>query len=174
MGPAASPKPAHLVASKPVRRAYGSRTASASDSISAAPASRAQPGLDDVVSYLGEYQGVRMCWIVDFEGLPLAVWQRQQYSADADFWAPIAVESADFHAKRLSLGGPCRPERIEVRTDQGRLISEAVGDFWLGVLTDPDADDLIAVRLVRAREMIMNYLQDTGDRYAVAAEEHYV
>jgi len=133
-----------------------------------------EPSLDDAVSYVGEYDGVRMCWIVDAEGLPLAVWQRQQYTGDADFWAPVGVEMADFHRRRMSAAGSCRPERVEVRTDQGRVIVEAVGDFWLGVLTDPEADELINLRLSRAREMVARHLQENGRRYVGAGEVHYV
>jgi hypothetical protein len=165
---------------RPIHHASGSRTtvatkvASASDPAQGNVPGMAEPTLDDAVSYVGEYQGVRMCWVVDHEGLPLAVWQRQQYSADADFWAPVSVEAADFHRKRLSAEGACRPQRIEVRTDQGRLIAEAVGDYWLGVLADPDADDLISIRLSRALEMTANYLQKAGRAHAGAGEAHYV
>ncbi|MEW5701878.1 MAG: hypothetical protein AB1792_06580 [Candidatus Zixiibacteriota bacterium] len=133
-----------------------------------------EPSLDDAVSYVGEYDGVRMSWIVDGEGLPLAVWQRQQYTGDADFWAPVAVEMTEFHRRRLSAAGPCRPERVEVRTDQGRVIVEAVGGYWLGVLTDPDADELINLRLGRAREMAARSLQENGRRLVGAGEVRHV
>jgi predicted regulator of Ras-like GTPase activity (Roadblock/LC7/MglB family) len=135
---------------------------------------RNEPSFDDAVSYVGEYEGVRLCWVVDAEGLPLAVWQRQQYSFDADYWAPVSIEGVDYHRQRLSAGGDCLPKRLDVRTDQGRLIMESIGDFWLGVLADPEADDLISVRLARACEMIANQLQVTSRKYAGTAEAHYV
>jgi hypothetical protein len=127
-----------------------------------------EPSLDDAVSYVGEYSGVRMCWIVDDEGLPLAVWQRQQYTGDADFWAPVSIEMVDFHRRRLSAVEPCLPARVEVRTDQGRLIIESVSDLWLGVLTDAESDDLIGVRLNRACEMIARHFHEQS------REVHYV
>ena len=123
---------------------------------------------------MGEYDGVRLCWVVDAEGLPLAVWQRQSYSVDADYWAPISIEGVDYHRQRLSQNGDCLPKRLDVRTDQGRLIMESVGEVWLGVLTEPEVDDLISVRLSRACEMIANQLQVTRRKYSGAAEAHYV
>lgn len=135
---------------------------------------RSEPSLDDAVSYVGEYDGVRLCWVVDAEGLPLAVWQRQSYSVDADYWAPISIEGVDYHRQRLSQNGDCLPKRLDVRTDQGRMIMESVGEVWLGVLTEPEVDDLISVRLSRACEMIANHLQVTRRKYSGAAEAHYV
>jgi len=175
------PKPKSLksrprISTRPAKAAYGSRTAwNTAGSLSGAEfGSGSQSVLDDAVSYVGDYHGVRMCWIVDGEGLPLAVWQRQQYSGDADYWAPVSVEAAEFHRRRLSVTGPCLPERVEIRTDQGRVIVEAVGANWLGVLTDRETDDLINVRLGRARDMVANYLQESGRRYVAAGEASYV
>jgi predicted regulator of Ras-like GTPase activity (Roadblock/LC7/MglB family) len=134
-----------------------------------------EPSFDDAVSYVGEYAGVRLCWIVDRDGLPIAVWQRQLYTGDADFWAPVSIEMIDFHRHRLSNGGDeCQPDRLEVRTNQGRLVVESVRDMWLGVLTDPDADDLISVRITRAREMIARHLHAEGGPTVAAGEVQYV
>ncbi|HWO57177.1 MAG TPA: hypothetical protein VNN55_06385 [bacterium] len=133
-----------------------------------------EPSFDDAVSYVGEYSGVRLCWIVDNEGLPLAVWQRQQYTGDADFWAPVSVEMMEFHQRRLSAGGDsCHPDRVEICTDRGRLVVEAVRDLWLGVLTEPDTDELINVRITRAREMIDRHLQAERGRLVAAGEAEY-
>lgn len=151
------------------------RSASASRVASSATMAGHEPTLDDAVSYIGDYSGVKLCWIVDREGLPVAVWQRQMYTGDADFWAPISVEMVDFHSRRLSTGGEtCYPERVEVRTGQGRLMVESVGDMWLGVLTDPDADELVNVRITRAREMIARYLNVEGGPMVAAGEVQYV
>lgn len=149
--------------------------ASASRVASASNALTHEPSFDDAVSYVGEYSGVRLCWIVDRDGLPVAVWQRQHYTGDADFWAPVSVEMVDFHRHRLSTGGDaCRPERIEIRTNQGRLVVEAVRDVWLGVLTDSDADDLISVRITRAHDMIAKHLHAESGQIAAAGEVQYV
>jgi hypothetical protein len=97
------------------------------------------------------------------------------YTGDADFWAPVSVEMVDFHRSRLSTGGDvCQPDRLEVRTNQGRLVVEAVRDVWLGVLTDPDADELISVRITRAREMIAKHLNAEGGLTVAAGEVQYV
>jgi hypothetical protein len=150
-------------------------SASASRVASSAHALTHEPSFDDAVSYIGEYSGVRLCWVVDRDGLPIAVWQRQFYTGDADFWAPISVEMIDFHRRRLSLGGDtCHPDRLEVRTNQGRLVVEAVRDVWLGVLTDPDADELISVRITRARDMIAKHLHAEGGPIVAAGEAQYV
>ncbi len=152
-----------------------SHNATASRVASVAGALNQEPSFDDAVSYIGEYTGVRLCWIVDRDGLPIAVWQRQMYTGDADFWAPVSVEMIDFHRQRLSTGGDvCQPDRLEVRTNQGRLVVESVRDVWLGVLTDPDADELISVRITRAREMIAKHLQAEGGLTIAAGEVQYV
>lgn len=176
--------------SQPASRTYGSRRAVTATSIENATdrtmvgarsgslvlesSQSGEATLDQVVSYVGEYNGVQMCWIVDGEGLPLAVWQSSQFTGDVEYWAPISVEAAEFHRRRLSVDGPCRPERIDIRSDQNRVIAEAVGPFWLGVLTDRETDDLISVRLHRARDMITNYLQQSGRRSIGTGEAHYV
>lgn len=183
----------HLMATRPARRIprqTGRKTfvapaitpssprthsASASRVASAAGLAGHEPSFDDAVSYVGEYAGVRLCWIVDRDGLPIAVWQRQMYTGDADFWAPVSIEMIDFHRRRLSNGGDeCQPDRLEVRTNQGRLVVESVRDMWLGVLTDPDADDLISVRITRAREMIARHLHAEGGPIVAAGEVQYV
>ncbi len=150
-------------------------TATASRVASSSGALNHELSFDDAVSYIGEYSGVRLCWIVDRDGLPVAVWQRQMYTGDADFWAPVSVEMIEFHRRRLSTGGdPCQPDRLEVRTNQGRLVVESVRDVWLGVLTDPDADELISVRITRAREMIAKHLHAEGGQTVAAGEVQYV
>lgn len=149
--------------------------ASASRVASSANALTHEPSFDDAVSYVGEFSGVRLCWIVDRDGLPVAVWQRQHYTGDADFWAPVSIEMIEFHRRRLSSGGDhCEPERMEVRTKQGRLVIEAVRDLWLGVLTDPDADDLISVRITRAHDMIAKHLHAECGQIVAAGEVQYV
>jgi len=132
------------------------------------------PGLDDAIAYVGEYDGVRMCWMVDQDGLPLAVWQRQEYTGSADFWAPISLEIVEFDRRCLSVGGDVRPQRVEVRTDSGRIILETVGDFWLGVLTDRDTDELISLRLTQSRDMILKHLQERRAQYVGLQEARYV
>jgi hypothetical protein len=66
------------------------------------------------------------------------------------------------------------PDRLELRTNQGKLVLEAVRDLWLGVLTDPESDELINVRITRARDMVARYLQASGGPVAVPGEVHYV
>ncbi len=132
------------------------------------------PGFDQAVAYVGGYTGVRMCWLVDEEGLTLAFWQKQVYTDGSDFWAPVSVEIVEFDRRCLSVGGKVNPERVEVRTDAGRLIIEAVGEYWLGVLTDRDADELVGVRLSQAREMVVKHLAERHTVYAGLQEARYV
>ncbi len=132
------------------------------------------PALDNAMSYIGEYDGVRMCWLVDHEGLPLASWQRQEYTGSVEFWAPISVEIVEFNRRCLSAGGDVRPLRVEVRTDAGRIILETAGEFWLGVLTDRETDELIGLRLSQSREMILKHLQERCAQYSGLQEARYV
>jgi len=129
---------------------------------------------DDAMHYIGEYSGVRMCWLVDKEGLTISCWQRQDYPGALEFWAPVSVEMVEFDRRWLSVGGEVNPQRMEVRTDGGRLIVEAAGHLWLGVLTDRDADELIGVRLSQARDMVIKNLQERRMHSAGLQEAHYV
>lgn len=160
----------------PVPSAVGARHAAA---VSAVPSNRAlvrseSPDFDDAVSYVGGYTGVRMCWVVDPEGLPLAFWQRQDYTGAVEFWAPMSVELVEFNRRTLSVGGDVLPQHVEVRFDAGRLVLQAAGEYWIGVLTDREADDLVGVRLTQAREMVLKHLQERRDVYAGLQEAHYV
>lgn len=132
------------------------------------------PSFAEAVNYLGSYTGVRMCWLVDQEGLTLACWQRQDYTGALEFWAPISVEMMEFDRRWLSVGGEVKPQRMEIRTDSGRLIIEAAGEFWLGALTDRDADELIGVRLSQARDMVIRNLQERRIQMAGMQEANYV
>ncbi len=160
----------------PVPSAVGARPAAAK---SAALPNRAvvrseSPDFDDAVSYVGGYTGVRMCWVVDTEGLPLAFWQRQDYTGAVEFWAPMSVELVEFNRRTLSVGGAVLPQHIEVRFDAGRLVLQSAGEYWIGVLTDREADDLVGVRLTQAKEMVLKHLQERRDVYAGLQEAHYV
>jgi predicted regulator of Ras-like GTPase activity (Roadblock/LC7/MglB family) len=168
-----APPPARVIVSS----ASGVVPAAASASRIAAAASVKpfDPSFDDAVAYVGDYHGVRMCWIVDGDGLPVAVWQRQQYTKDADFWAPMSVEMVDFHRRALSdANSTCVPDRLELRTKDGKVIVEAVEGFWLGVLTEPDTDELISVRIARARDMIARHWQEKSGQQVAAVEARYV
>jgi hypothetical protein len=132
------------------------------------------PSFDDAVSYVGGYTGVRMCWVVDNEGLPLAFWQRQDYTGAVEFWAPVSSEIVEFNRRALSVGGEVMPQHIEVRFEAGRLVLHAAGEFWIGVLTDRDADELVGVRLSQARDMVLKHLQERRATYAGLQEAHYV
>jgi len=160
----------------PVPAAVGALHAAAT---SAVPATRSTvrtetPDFDDAVSYVGGYTGVRMCWVVDNEGLPLAFWQRQDYTGAVEFWAPVSIELVEFNRRTLSVGGEVLPLHVETRFEAGRLVLQSAGEYWIGVLTDRDADDLIGVRLTQAREMVLKHLQERRDVYAGLQEGHYV
>jgi len=86
----------------------------------------------------------------------------------------MSLEIVEFDRRCLSVGGEVHPQRVEVRTDAGRIILEAVGEFWLGVLTDRDADELIGVRLSQSREMILKQLQERRTQYMGLQEARYV
>ncbi len=160
----------------PIPGAVGALHAAAT---SAMPSTRTSirtetPDFDDAVSHVGSYTGVRMCWVVDSEGLPLAFWQRQDYTGAVEFWAPMSVELVEFNRRLLSVGGEVLPQHVETRFEAGRLMLQAAGEYWIGVLTDRDADDLVGVRLTQAKDMVLKHLQERRDVYAGLQEDHYV
>jgi hypothetical protein len=167
--------------SRPVRRtplptAIGALHAASSPSHGSGRAAvrDESPNFDDAVSYVGGYTGVRMCWVVDNDGLPLAFWQRQDYTGAVEFWAPTSIEVVDFNRRVLSVGGDVMPQHVEVRFEAGRLVLHAAGEFWIGILTDRDADELVGVRLSQARDMVLKQLPERRAIYAGLQEAHYV
>ena len=136
-----------------------------STSSPAAPASRVRLELNEIsfdaaTSWVGEFSGVRMSLIVDEDGLVVSQWSRQTYSQDAEFWAAVTVETTRFHQR-----WPADPElvdlrRLEVETGAGRLVVRRAGAFWLAVLTEADAGELVSVRIAQAVEMIEKHYQD--------------
>jgi len=149
------------------RESSGARTPgfsfSASPAVSTAARSRLEPGevsFDAATAWVGEFSGVRMALVVDEDGLVVSRWSRQTYSQDADFWAAVAVEMARFHQHWPASADAVDLRRLEVETTSGKLTIRRAGTFWLTVLTETEAGELVSVRVAQAVEMIEKHYHD--------------
>jgi predicted regulator of Ras-like GTPase activity (Roadblock/LC7/MglB family) len=114
---------------------------------------------DDALAYIGEQKGVSKAYLVDEEGLVLArfeaggTWEDELWAA----WGLVLVEKnrelsnrvdqSDFHA-------------LELSTSSGKVYVQKVLNFYLVAVVEPQADELLNVRLVRASEMIKRHWQE--------------
>jgi predicted regulator of Ras-like GTPase activity (Roadblock/LC7/MglB family) len=115
---------------------------------------------DAATAWVGEYSGVRMALVADEDGLVVSRWSRQTYSQDEEYWAAVAVEMVRFHQRQPGGVGTLDLRRLEVETASGRLTIRRAGLFWLAVLTEAEAGDLVSVRIVQAVEMIEKHYHD--------------
>jgi len=114
---------------------------------------------DAATAWIGDYSGVRCAALVDEDGLVVSRWERQKYSQDAEYWAAVAVEMTRYH-RGWPAGEPVDLRRLEVETGSGRLTIKQAGPFWVVVLTEVDAGDLVSVRITQAIEMIEKHRND--------------
>jgi predicted regulator of Ras-like GTPase activity (Roadblock/LC7/MglB family) len=114
---------------------------------------------DAATTWIGEYSGVRIATLVDEDGLVISRWERQKYSQDAEYWAAIAVEMTRFH-RQWPAAEAVDLRRLEIETSSGRLTIKRAGQFWLVVLTEMDAGELVSVRIAQAIDMIEKHRND--------------
>ncbi len=110
------------------------------------------------VEYLTEYSGVKGAVIADREGLVVATSPRKGF--DAEICAAIGldlVEIIDRNLVRLIDPG-CK--FLSVKTGKDWITVAQTSIFYLIVMADRKADDLINIRISRSLDMISSHMKE--------------
>lgn len=129
---------------------------------------------DDALAYIGEQKGVHKAYLVDEEGLVLArfesggTWEDEWWAA----WGMVLVEKNGELARRVDHSDF---QALELSTTTGKVCIQKVLDFYLVAAVEPQADELLNVRLVRASEMIRRHWQEKYEPVLKTSREgHHV
>jgi predicted regulator of Ras-like GTPase activity (Roadblock/LC7/MglB family) len=118
-------------------------------------------GFEKAVNYIGEHGSVKVAAVVDLEGLLLANFCRG--GVEADEWSPYAPVFFAQNEIVLERTDMAAPEKIDIILSDHRLTIARDSSFYLMVLAERQADDLLGIRITQAMEMIRKYI---GERYS--------
>ncbi len=110
------------------------------------------------VDYITEYSGVKRAVIIDREGLVVAT--SAQDSVDAELWAAMCLNLVDIMDRNMT--GLIDPgcEFLSVKTGKDWITVARTSIFYLIVVADRKADDLLNVRISRSLDMISAHMKD--------------
>ncbi len=114
------------------------------------------------VDYLTEYSGVKGAVIIDREGLVVATSPRD--GVDAELYGAIGLNLAEIVDRNLTKLIDPGCEFLSVKTGKDWITVARTSIFYLIVLADRKADDLINVRIARSLDMISSHMKE---RYPV-------
>lgn len=131
-------------------------------------------GFARAVKYIGEHHSVKLATVVDYEGLTMSSFSRND--ADVEEWAPLALLFNEANTKVLNrFSDVTGPERLDITFGQDRLYAIKVSQFTLLVLSDREDDDLLGIRLAQGSDIISKYVSERYDKLMSAnPEEKYV
>lgn len=115
-------------------------------------------GFERAVEYLGMNAAVRVAAVVDFDGLEMASISRAGYVSQT--WSPFALSMFDNNSEIFSRYGKETPQKIELFYDDLRIECRLIGAFFLIVVAERQADELLGVRVNQAGEMIEKYISE--------------
>ena len=129
---------------------------------------------DDALAYIGEQKGVQKVYLVDEEGLVLArfesggTWEEERWAA----WGLVLVEKNKELTSRMDHSDF---QALELSTSSGKVYVQKVLEFYLVAVVEPQTDELLNVRLVRASEMIKRHWQEKYEPVLKTSREgHHV
>ena len=129
---------------------------------------------DDALAYIGEQKGVLKAYLVDEDGLVLArfesggTWEDELWAA----WGLVLVERNKELSSRVDRSDF---QSLELSTSSGKVYVQKVLEFYLVAVVEPQADELLNVRLVRASEMIKRHWQEKYEPVLKTSREgHHV
>jgi len=131
-------------------------------------------GFARAVKYIGEHHSVKLATVVDYEGLTMSSFSRND--VDVEKWAPLALLFNEANTRVLNrLSDVTGPERLDITFGQERLYAIKVSQFTLLVLSDREDDDLLGIRLAQGSDIISKYVSERYDKLMSAnPEEKYV
>ncbi len=126
------------------------------------------------VRYIGEHHSVKLAAVVDFEGLTMSSFSRNEI--DVEEWAPLALLFDEANTKILNrLSDVTGPERLDITFGQDKLYALKISEYTLLVLSSREDDDLLGIRLAQASDMISKYVSERyGKLLSASPEEKYV
>lgn len=110
------------------------------------------------VDYVTEYSGVKGAVIADQEGLVMAT--SPQDGVDAELYAAIGLNLVEIMDKNLARLIDPGCEFLSVKTGKDWITVARTSVFYLIVVADRKADDLINVRISRSIKMISSYMKE--------------
>lgn len=110
------------------------------------------------VDYLTEYAGVKGAVIADHEGLVVATSPGD--GIDAELYAAIGLNLVEIMDKNLARLIDPGCEFLSVKTGKDWITVARTSVFYLIVVADRKADDLINVRISRSLDMISSHMKD--------------
>jgi len=113
---------------------------------------------EKAVNYIGEHGSVKVAAVVDLEGLLLANFCRG--GVEADEWSPYAPVFFAQNEIVLERTEISNPEKIDIIMSDHRLTVARDSAFYLMVLAERQADDLLGIRITQAMEMIRKYISE--------------
>lgn len=110
------------------------------------------------VEYLNDYAGVKAALITDSEGLVIFGNTGDQF--DSDLCAAVGLDLIGLLDKNFRgiIEPGCDFLSVKTRSDWITVARSSI--FYLIVIADRKADDLLSVRISRALEMISSYLKE--------------
>ncbi len=131
-------------------------------------------GFARAVRYIGEHHSVKLAAVVDFEGLTMSSFSRN--NVDVEEWSPLALLFSEANTKILNrLSDVTGPERLDITFGQDKLYALKISEFTLLVLSSREDDDLLGIRLAQASDMISKYVSERyGKLLSASPEEKYV
>jgi predicted regulator of Ras-like GTPase activity (Roadblock/LC7/MglB family) len=124
--------------------------------------------LENVLSYLREYAGVKAAILVDREGLVIA---EDTVDFDPESIASFARCFKEINDQMLDRMGQKASERIGIHTPDLWVCLNQVGDFTLVVLSDRRTDELLSVRISQSIGMIKKSLAERYGQNELKAVE---
>ncbi len=110
------------------------------------------------VDYLTEYSGVKGAVIIDREGLVVAT--SPQDGVDAELYGAIGLNLAEIVDRNLAKLIDPGCEFLSVKTGKDWITVARTSIFYLIVLADRKANDLINVRIARSLDMISSHMKE--------------
>lgn len=110
------------------------------------------------VDYLTEYSGVKRAVITDREGLVVATGPHD--GVDAELCAAICLNLIEIIDKNLAKLIDPGCEFLSVKTGKNWITVAQASVFYLIVVADRKADDLLNVRISRSLDMISSHMKD--------------
>jgi len=130
-------------------------------------------GFERAVKYIGEHSSVRLAAMVDHEGLLLSSFRRN--NADPELWAPLSLMLFKNSEELLRRGELNKPEKLDSLLNDQRVCLACYDQFYLIVLAEREADDVLSIRVNQGMEIVKKYInQRFGKQRHPEGEKTYV